>query len=135
MPRNFDDLLGDDLTFVVQDELFRMQYVRPEVLAAWEDKEDADLEAGAADAASAQTAINRLDQRIESFLVEGDVERWRTLRAREDQAVPFVQLREIVRWMVETQSERPTVTPSASAGGRGRTGASSTAKSPSRAAA
>lgn len=135
MPRNFDELLDSDLTFIVQEELFRMQYVRPEVLAAWEDEEDEAIESAVADAKTAQAAIDRLDRRVSSFLVEEDRERWRTLRAREDKAVPFVQLREIVRWMVETQSERPTETLSASAAGRGRTGASSTAKSPSRAAA
>jgi hypothetical protein len=125
MPRNFDDMLEEDLEFTVQGETFRMQYVRPEVLAQWEDEDDPGEE-------SALQAINRLDQRIRSFLVPDDRDRWVTLRKREENAIPFVQLREIVRWMVETQSARPTQTPSASADGRGNTAASSTAKSRSR---
>lgn len=126
MPKNFDDLLTDDLSFVVRGELFRMTYVRPEVLAEWEDDDE-----GGDDGAIA--AIERLDRRILGFLEPQDRDRWTALRQKEDSAVPFVQLREIVRWMVETQSSRPTETPSASAAGRGSTAASSTAKSRSRA--
>jgi hypothetical protein len=135
MPKNFDELLADDLSFVVRGETFRMDYVRPEVLAAWEDEDDdSDADAKEGDAA-AQNAIARLDDRILGFLPDSEKERWTSLRAREESPVPFVQLRAIVRWMVEVQTERPTETPSPSGGGRGRTAASSTVRSPSQAAA
>jgi len=124
VPRNFDDVLSDDLEFVVRGETFRMAYVRPEVLAEWEDEEDADE--------SAAAAVTRLDKRVLAFMHPDDRDRWTLLRAREEAPVPFVQLREILRWMVETQSNRPTETPSVSAGGRGRTAASSSARSSSR---
>ena len=38
MPRDFDAELSEDLEFVVAGETFKMKYVRPEVLAAWEDE-------------------------------------------------------------------------------------------------
>ncbi len=122
MPRNFDELLTEDLSFVVGGETFTMQYVRPEVLAEWEDET-------LPDEMTAAARIERLDRRIESFLTPDDRDRWRTLRANTDRAVPFGQLQEIVTWMVEMQTARPTLTPSASAGGRGSSGASSSARS------
>lgn len=135
MPKNFDELIASDLSFIVRGETFRMEYVRPEVLAAWEDEEEVVLDADEPDKKTAAAALERLDARICSFLSEDEAKRWRALREREDGAVPYVQLREIVRWMVEVQSERPTETPSGSAGGRGRTVPSSGARRPSAAAA
>lgn len=125
MARDFDEMKLDDMTFVVAGETFTMVYVRPEVLVQWEDEEDGEAE-------TAQRAVDRIDDRIVSFLDADDRARWAALRQREDNPVAFVQMREIVRWMVETQSHRPTETPSASADGRGATAATSTAKSRSR---
>lgn len=135
MPKNFDELLQQDLTFIVRGETFRMEYVQPEVLAAWEDEESAQLESDEDEKKTAQASIDRLDERIASFLPDGEKDRWKELRARKDGAVPFVQLREIVRWMVEVQSERPTETPSPSGAGRGRTARSSTVSAASPVAA
>lgn len=124
MPRNFDEMIEADLTFVVSGETFTARYVRPEVLARWEDEvlaiDDKD-EAERKQEQTAEAAIARLDRRIEDFLVPDDVDRWRTLRAREDRAVPYVVLRELVKWLVEVNSNRPTETPSPSGRGRGRT--------------
>lgn len=119
MAQNFDEQFQDDMQFIVGGETFTMQWVRPEVLAQWEDEEAAETE----EPVSAQAAVERMDQRVMSFLIPADRDRWKALRAREENAVPFSQLRTVVRWMVERQSERPTTAPSPSAGGRGRTGA------------
>lgn len=125
MPRNFDELLQDDLSFVVRGQTFTMRYVRPEVLAEWEDMEEEENDTAAA-------SVQRLDGRICAFLTPEDAERWKELRAREEDAIPFVQIRELVRWMVETQSHRPTETPSPSEPGRGGTARRSTVRPPSR---
>ena len=138
-------LQGEEaLTFKVRGELFQMVYVRPEVLAEWEDaratelaeaqeslKDDPDAIVAVN---AAQQSIDRFDQRIKSFLRPEDRERWDALRAREADAIPYVQMREIVNWMVEVQSSRPTETPSPLGAGRGRTGRSSSARSRSQAA-
>lgn len=146
--RNFDDDLLDDLTFVIGGETFTMEYQRPEVLAEYEDARAANLlrireEAKAAEASGeeyiiendAQQTLDDLDRRIKSMLRETDHKRWDELRARTPQdghVVPYMQIKELERWMVEVQTVRPTVTPSRSAPGRGSTVRSSTVKPPSR---
>lgn len=112
--RNFDELLEDDLSFQIAGETFRMRYVRPEVLASWEDDS---LDEKSAD------LLKRTDERI-MVMLNGDDDsrdRWQKLRAREDKAIPMVQLNELMRWMIEVQTSRPTITPSPSESGRGKT--------------
>lgn len=120
MPKNFDELLEQDLEFTIGGETFKMRYVRPEVLAAWED-ESIDQKS--------DELLKRQDERIMMFLAGGaeDHKRWMALRERDENAVPMVQVNELLRWMVEVQTSRPTITPSPSAGGRGRTAATSKA--------
>ena len=119
--KNFDtEVLVEDLSFQVGGETFTMRYVRPEVLAAWEDE---DIETKSED------LLKKQDERIKQFL--GDEEqgvKWDKLRTREDNAVPMVQVNEILRWMVEVQTSRPTTPPSPSVPGRGRTARSSGAE-------
>ena len=120
MPKNFDSDKSEDLEFVVAGENFKMKYVRPEVLAAWEDEEDAN---------KSEDALKQMDARIKLFLddANGALERWDKLRAREDNPVTMGQINDILLWMVEVQSGRPTIVPSPSATGRGKTAASSKA--------
>jgi hypothetical protein len=120
-PRNFDQDLSEDLEFIVAGETFKMKYVRPEVLAAWEDEEVAD---------KSETALRQMDERIKLFLdnSNGAIERWDTLRAREDNPVSMGQINDLLLWMVEVQSGRPTTPPSPSVTGRGKTAASSKAE-------
>lgn len=144
--RNFDQEIlrpAEDLTFQIGGETFTMMYVRPEVMAEYEDEraeeiqrlreEQKQAEADGGDGFvyipndAAQT-IERLDRRIKSFLRAEDHGRWDALRARTEAPVPYAQLVELERWMVQTQTVRPTQTPSPSAGGRGRTGRSSSAR-------
>ncbi len=120
MPRDFDSERYEDLEFIVAGESFKMKYVRPEVLAAWEDEAAAD---------KSEDALKQMDARIKLFLDDsnGAIERWDKLRTREDNPISMGQINEILLWMVEVQSGRPTSVPSPSASGRGKTAASSKA--------
>lgn len=114
--KDFDQDFGQDLTFKIQGQEFEMRYVRPEVLASWEDEPDD---------SKTEDVLKRQDQRICSFLKDDEeAKRWMALRADEDNALPLVKLNELLRWMVEVQTTRPTSQPSPSAPGRGRTAAS-----------
>lgn len=111
--RDFDsELLEDDLSFQIGGEVFKMRYVRPEVLASWEDEGIND---------NSEDLLKKQDERIGAFLAsDEDRKRWITLREREDNAVPMVQVNEVLRWMVEVQTSRPTTPPSPSASGPGK---------------
>jgi hypothetical protein len=117
--RDFDQDLEQDLSFKIRNETFKMRYVRPEILQSWENE---NIE-GAAEA----DALKVLDERIVFFLDQnGDsAGRWDALRKRDDDPVTLGQLTELVTWMVEVQSGRPTLPPSPSGSGRGKTAASS----------
>jgi hypothetical protein len=121
VPRNFDEILESDLDFILGGETFTMRFVRPEALAAWEDEGDAPEDE------KAEAALHRLDGRIKMFIVEEQHEKYDALRARETNPVTMSQLRAVIRWMLEAQSERPTTTPSPSPRGRGATAPTSAA--------
>ena len=118
MPRNFDQERSQDLEFVIREEKFKMRIVRPEVIASWEDEE---MPSKSVD------ALKYTDEKIKMFLEnsDGSHERWDELRKREADPVSMGELNEILVWMVEAQSARPTQQPSPSAAGRGQTGRSS----------
>jgi hypothetical protein len=121
--RNFDaELLEDDLSFQIGGEVFKMRYVRPEVLASWGDE--------LVDGISSEELLKRQDERIASFLdgTDDSRDRWMKLRAREDNAVPMVQVNELLNWMIEVQTSRPTTPPPPSVAGRGKSGRSSGAE-------
>ena len=116
MTRTFSN--AQDLTFEVEGEKFTMFVVRPEVLAAWED---------AAIPETAVDALKVIDERVCLMLGDnGQVERWHALRARDENAVSIGVLRDVMEWMVEVQSARPTESPAPSARGRGKTATTST---------
>jgi hypothetical protein len=119
--RDFDQELEKDLSFKIRGETFTMRYVRPEVLQSWENEN--------IEGANEADALKVLDERVLFFLDQnGDnAERWKALRARESDPVTLGQLTGLIEWMVEVQSGRPTIPPSPSASGRGRTAASSKA--------
>ena len=121
MPRNFDEDRSTDMDFTVAGESFKMKYVRPEVLASWEDEEVAQ---------NSEDALKQMDARIKLFLDDsnGGAKRWDELRAREENPVTMGQINDILLWMVEVQSGRPTTPPSPSDAGRGKTAASSKAR-------
>jgi len=119
--KNFDDLLEENMTFTIRGETFALRDVRPEVIAAWEDEANSD---------TAAEGLVGLDAKIQTLLAsDEDRTRWQTLRTREDDPVTLRQLKALVDWIVEVQSDRPTEPPSPSAGGRGRREATSTGRS------
>jgi hypothetical protein len=121
MPKNFDDLISQERTFVVRGETFTWRDVRPEILTAFQPVEQETKEGEEADNSG---IWKQLDEQIQLFLVPEDVERWANLRSREDNPVTIVQLNAILEWLVGEQTERPTQTPSPSGTGRGKTGRS-----------
>jgi hypothetical protein len=121
MPRNFDEERQKDLDFIIRGEKFRMKMVRPEVIGAWEDEPTPEKSIDAL----AYTS-NRIKDFIENS--DGSHDRWEALRAREDDPISMGELNELLIWMVEVQSARPTRQPSPSSSGRGRTAASSKAE-------
>lgn len=118
MPRNFDEERDKDLEFTIRGETFRMRYVRPEVIGEWEDHPPIE---------KSQEAIAFTNSRIREFIdnSDGSHERWDKLRAREEDPISLGEINELLVWMVEKQSARPTPAPSPSSTGRGRSAASS----------
>ena len=114
--RSFDTT--EDMAFEVCGEQFQMQTVRPEVLALWEDEETPE---------TAVKALELVDERVLAFLDNGNGQhdRWKALRERETNSPSMGQLRGILEWMIEVQTARPTMPPSASARGRGASAATS----------
>lgn len=119
--RDFDDVLETSLTFTIRGETFTLRDVRPEVIAAWEDEENAP---------TAAAGLTMLDDKIAVLLAsDDDRTRWRELREREENPVTLRQVKALVEWIVEVQSDRPTEPPSSSPAGRGRPEASSSGRS------
>lgn len=119
MPRNFDELLSQDRTFIVRGETFTWRDVRPEVLT----------ELSGIDEEDPKAAWEALDRQIMLFIVPEDHERWMRLRAREDEPITVRQLGAIFEYLVGEQTDRPTQTPSPSVPGPGKTVRSSKAES------
>lgn len=120
MPKNFDELLSQDHTFIVRGETFTWREVRPEVLTSLrkleiDDETDPNL------------VWEALDEQIMKFLVPEDRERWKRLRQNEDTPITIRQLNAILEYIISEQTERPFEMPSPSVSGRGRTAVSSKA--------
>lgn len=121
MAVNFDDLLPDDRTFIVRGQTFTWRDVRPEILSSFAEDTNGDSKKQPED----QWA--RQDKQILYFLVPEDHERWMKLRERTDDPVTLAQFNAILEHLVEKQTDRPTLTPSPSASGPGKSGRSSKA--------
>ena len=117
--KNFDDMLSKDREFTVRGETFEWRDVRPEVLTQFDDDEP--------EGADEKVVWDVIDARILQFLSPEDQKRWKELRAREERPVTIAQMNELVTWLIESQTGRPTVQPSPSEVGRGRTAATSKA--------
>ena len=115
MARNFDDLLTKDRTFTIRGEKFNYQDVRPEILTAFELRPERKV--------SEQSTWDLFDQQVMVFLPAEQHERWKELRAREKDPVTICQLTELIKWLMEAQTGRPTEQPSPSVSGRGRSAA------------
>ena len=99
MPRNFDDLLAKDYTFVVRGETFTWDDVAPEILSTYEVRKNGKKE---------PDVWEILDQQILMFIVPADHERWKQLRARKEKPVTIRQVTQILQWLMEETSGRPT---------------------------
>lgn len=117
MPRNFDELLSDDKTFEVRGITFHFKDVRPEVITSLRE----------VNAENPNDIWEAQDEQILQFLAVEDHDAWKELRARTDDPVTVRQFNAILEYLVETQADRPTQTPSPSPTGPGRTARSSKA--------
>ena len=115
--KNFDDMLAKDREFTVGGETFHWRDVRPEVLTTFDTDEtpSGDL----------NDTWKVVDARVLQFLEPDEHDRWRALRARDENPVTIAQLNAIVTWFIEAQTGRPTEAPSPSASGRTKTAATS----------
>jgi hypothetical protein len=107
--------------FEINGETFHVKTVRPEVISAWD----------ASPATTDEEAYARLDNMILSFIDDGNgqAEKWRALRASDENAIAVGQMRGLIRWLVESQSDFPTEQPASSRRGRGKTATPSEAES------
>lgn len=110
--KNFDDKrrirLEADRQFTIGGETFTQKTgLRPEVLLPWEN-------IGADTPASEVLAT--IDQLVHDFIEPADDAhaRWDALRKRDDDPVTLQDLQELVEWLIEEQTGRPTSPPSAS---------------------
>ena len=121
--RNFDELLSDERTFVVRGQTFTWRDVRPEVLT---DLGDFNTN-GDGETPNPNAVWEAQDKQILNFIIPEDHERWKALRASEDDPITIRQFNAILEFLVGEQTDRPTETPSPSATGRGRRAPSSSA--------
>jgi hypothetical protein len=118
--KNFDDMLPTDRELTVGGETFHWRDVRPEVLTSFEPSD-------AADDKDDNAAWRLMDDQILLFLAADEHDKWKALRARQDNPVTIAQLNAILLWLMEQQTGRPTVQPSPSVPGRGPTAVTSKA--------
>lgn len=110
------DELSHEMEFIIGGETFIVHDVPPDVLMTMESDEEGEEK-------EEKSALQQVDDQILAFL-NGDtaqVERYKALRARTENVVPLWKLLEFRRLLWETQSSRPTIPPSPSVAGRGKT--------------
>lgn len=128
--KNFDDLLSDERTFVVRGETFTWKDVRPEVLDSIlrANANGAGAEGEEKEGEESSMWANQ-DTLILEFIVPEDHERWKKLRARDEEPITIRQFNAILEHLVSEQTDLPTTPPSPSVTGRGSTAATSKARS------
>jgi hypothetical protein len=127
MAKNFDEQRAEraalDRDFIIGGEHFRARPgVRPEKLSRYDDL-DAD--------STVEETLAIVDELILAMIEEDDNahERYRALRLRDDDPVTVEDLQELVKWLMEAQTGRPTGQPGDSSAGPERTGTISTVAS------
>lgn len=126
MAKNFDDLLSQERTFIVRGQTFTWRDVRPEVLTDLGGSVNGD-EGEEGTNLDSNSIWELQDRQILNFLVPEDHERWKNLRASDEEPITVRQFNAILEYLVGEQTDRPTPEPSPSGSGRGKTGASSKA--------
>ncbi len=121
MPRNFDELREKkDLAFVIGGETFALHLLPLPMIGVWTEREEKvktdDTEG------FTQMCIDRVADAVDDG--NGAGARWREL-CKSDKAPSYGELLELARWAWEAQSDLPTMEPSPSQPGRGKTAVSS----------
>ena len=115
MPKDFNDLLAKDRSFIVQDKTFTWRDISPEALTMF----DPDKITGK-NGDDPNTVWKLMDAQILLFIEPTQHEMWTELRARQESPVTIAQINAILTWLMEEQTGRPTEPPSPSASGRGK---------------
>jgi hypothetical protein len=118
MPIDFDQIQKEeDRSFIIRGETFVIQKVRPEVMDEIDRLEDEYL---AIEEPHYSDIVKLADQRIKLMIDDrnGQVERWETLRSREEDPVSYGEVMAISRKALEVISGVPTLpsTPSTTGG-------------------
>ncbi len=103
--------------------LTRRASVRPEAMMEWE---------AVTPLTPPADVIAAIDNTIVAMVENGGHKAWKALRAREDDAVTLGDMLEVMQWLVEEQSGRPTLPPSPSSTEPVSSGTTSTGASSSR---
>jgi len=118
---------AQDRMFQIGGETFvRRASVRPEAVEPWESVgSNPDITSG--------DVIARMDETVINLIEPGPKgeahKRWKALRAREDDAVNLGDMIDVITWLVEEQSARPTQSPGSFSGEPDTTGTPSTGAS------
>jgi len=113
-----DERLGADRRFKIGGEVFeRRPGVKPEVMFDYEDLTPED------DASASHKVVVDL---IFAFVEPKDHERLRAVIDQDEHPVTIADLNALVRWLIRSTSQRPTLALSSSPDGRAETGTTST---------
>jgi hypothetical protein len=106
--KDFDVLLATDREFTLGGETFHWRYQSPEALEVFSDS-------------TSLEGFPLLDAQILLFIEPEEHDRYRALRARAEDPIPGGLVMAVIQWLVEQQTNFPTVLPSPSEVGRGKT--------------
>jgi hypothetical protein len=106
--KDFDVLLATDREFALGGETFHWRYQSPEALEVFSDSTELE-------------GFPLLDAQILLFIEPAEHDRYRALRARVEDPIPGGLVMAVIQWLVEQQTNFPTVLPSPSEVGRGKT--------------
>lgn len=127
MPINFDEIQEkEDRDFIIRGQTFTIQHVRPEEMLEIDKLEDAYI-------ALTEPKFSDLVKMSEERLIlliddgNGQVDRWRELRAREANPITYGEIMAISRKALEVISGIPTLPSTGSGAGDGKTDDSSKA--------
>ena len=123
LSRSFSEETIKDRTFEIGGEVFKWRYPYWEEVTAWFDEDAQMLSDNDSPGLTATQNIELAVRRIETYLdPDGDsVKRWRALARRKTNPVPHWQFGDLYVWLLEVSGRRPTVTPTRSDSGPGKT--------------
>lgn len=133
MSKNFDEEWAErdseeNRTFTLRGETFtRKIAIRPEWWMGYDKR--------LGDSKTEAQVLAVLDGQILESISEDQHERYRALRAQDPPVLGLPEITMVIAWLDRELAQRPTQAPGSSGNGRAKSGASSTAKSDSTAAA